>query len=230
MTVPLTIQFPTLCSPLTRGPGSRTLLNAFKASCQKNNTKSAVSEPYKTSRSTAVSSFKANETWRFCQIDRCFLALDPDAGQMKWLPITSGCFLSCDTSSRRIRCLDAAEIKRAFRPVRQNHPKVGRLTFSRGAEFRNVRVRQLPPKQRSCIFRRVYATFNKHVALVMQKQTRFDWKAIRRHFADCECLHIVNNSLLLMYESPIVFRGKEQTLRAKMAERVGQSLLFKVQN
>ena len=33
-----------------------------------------------------------------------------------------------------------------------------------------------------------------------------------------------------MYWAVIVFRGKKQTLRAKMAEKADQSLLFKVQN
>lgn len=52
----------------------------------------------------------------------------------------------------------------------------------------------------------------------MQKQTWYDWKAFRRHIADCEYLQIVNNSLLLMYATSIVFRGEKQTLCAEMAE------------
>lgn len=63
---------------------------------------------------------------------------------------------------------------------------------------------------------------NKRVALAMQKQRGFDWKKPWCHFTGCECLHIVNNTLLMMYEASIVFRGKTQTLRANMAERSGK--------
>lgn len=68
---------------------------------------------------------------------------------------------------------------------------------------------------------------NKRVALAMQKQLGFDWKKPRCHLTASECLHIVNNTLLSMYEASIVFRGQMQTLRANMAERSGKVYIWK---
>lgn len=68
---------------------------------------------------------------------------------------------------------------------------------------------------------------NNRVALFMQKQPGFDWKRFWCHFTGCECLQIVNNTLLLMYEATIVFRGEMQTLRANMAERSDKVYIWK---
>lgn len=68
---------------------------------------------------------------------------------------------------------------------------------------------------------------NERVALAMQKQPGFDWNKPRCHFTASECLQIVNNTLLSMYEASIVFRGKMQTLRANMAERSGKVYIWK---